>query len=202
MIPAALRGRRLAVVDVEGNGRHPPEIIEIAALPADVGAAETDLRTWLIRPATSIAALVTRQVHGISNADVADCPPWSAMAGEIAALLADRVLVAHHASVEHRVLGAHLPGWVPPAVLDTVRLAKHVWPDLAEGYGLAALIAHADLDPGRFAAAGHHRASYDTWCTWQLLCRLVEDGGLTWDRLLAAAALPNAVRPNEPKGLW
>jgi DNA polymerase III epsilon subunit-like protein len=156
----------------------------------------------LIRPATPIAALVTRRVHGISNADVARCPPWSAVAGEVAMLLAGRVLVAHNASVEHRVLGAHLPGWAPSAVVDTIRLAKHVWPGRPGGYGLSALIAHADLDPGTFARDGRHRASYDVWCTWQLLWRLVEEGGFTWDRVLAVAALPNARRPQEPEGLW
>jgi hypothetical protein len=35
MMPTALRGRRLVVVDIEGNGRTPPEIVEIALLPAD-----------------------------------------------------------------------------------------------------------------------------------------------------------------------
>jgi len=31
----------------------------------------------------------------------------------------EQVTVAHHAAVEHRVLGAHLPGWAPPLMLDT-----------------------------------------------------------------------------------
>lgn len=209
-IPAALRGRRLVVVDVEGNGRTMPEIIEIATLATDTGAAdmtsEADVRSWLIRPVAPITAVVTRTVHGISNAEVAACPTWSVVAGEVATVLADRVLVAHHASVEHRVLSAHLPSWAPPAVLDTLQLAKRVWPGLSEGYSLSALTTHAGIDPGEFASVGRHRAAYDTWCTWQLFSRLVEDGGLTWDRLLAAAArsstaVPHAARVNEPEGL-
>jgi exodeoxyribonuclease X len=210
-IPVALRGRRLVVVDLEGNGRTPPEIIEIAALATDTAAgdmtSEADVRTWLIRPATSITAFVTRKVHGISNAEVAACPAWSAVAGDIAAVLAGRVLLAHNASVEHRVLSAHLPHWTPPAVLDTLQLAKRVWPVLSGGYSLTALTTQAGIDPGEFASLGRHRAAYDTWCTWQLLARLVGDSGLTWDQLLAAAARPiTAVPPaapvNEPEGLW
>jgi DNA polymerase III epsilon subunit-like protein len=210
-IPAALRGRRLVVVDVEGNGRTPPEIIEIATLATDTAAgdvtSEADVRSWLIRPAAPITAIVTRKVHGISNAEVAARPAWSAVAGEVAAVLAGRVLVAHHASVEHRVRSAHLPHWAPPAVLDTLQLTKRLWPGLAGGYSLSALTVHADIDPGEFESIGRHRAAYDTWCTWQLFARLVEDGGLTWDRLLAAAARPRAAVPdvarvNEPEGLW
>jgi DNA polymerase III epsilon subunit-like protein len=210
-IPAALHGRRLVVVDLEGNGRTPPEIIEIAALATDTAAgdmtSEADVQTWLIRPASPITAIVTRKVHGISNAEVAACPAWPAVAGDVAAVLADRVLVAHHASVEHRVLSAHLPRWVPPAVLDTLQLAKRVWPGLSDGYSLSALTTHAGIDPGEFASLGRHRAAYDTWCTWQLFARLVGDSGLTWDHLLAAAARPIAAVPpaapvNELEGLW
>jgi DNA polymerase III epsilon subunit-like protein len=205
IIPAALAGHRLVVVDVEGNGQTPPEIIEIALLPVDLGATETGMHSWLIRPQQPITGMVTRKVHGISNDDVADSPSWADVATDVTALLDDRVLVAHNASVEHRVLGAHLPDWAPALVLDTLRLAKYVWPGLPDGYGLDKLIAHAELDPGTFAQDGHHRAGYDTWCTWQLLRRLVEDGKLSWDNLVTTAALPGLMRAEQAErseGLW
>lgn len=201
-IPATLDGHQLVVVDVEGNGQNPPEIVEIALLPVDLGADESNLRSWLVRPQQPITSMVTHKVHGISNADVANCPSWSDVADDVTELLSDRALVAHNASVEHLVLGAHLPAWAPPAVLDTLRLAKSVWPGLAGGYGLDNLISHAELDPGVFAQDGHHRAGYDTWCTWQLLRRLVEDSGLSWDDLVKTAGLPSLARPDEPEGLW
>ncbi|MGW4720935.1 3'-5' exonuclease [Nocardia sp. NPDC004260] len=74
-VPDALHGKDFAVVDVEGNGQTPPEIIEIAILPvsgATVGV--DDMRSWLVRPARPITPIVTRKVHGITNADVAECP--------------------------------------------------------------------------------------------------------------------------------
>jgi hypothetical protein len=52
-IPAALRGHRLVVVVVEGNGRTPPETIEIATLAMDGGNVAG-------RISHPIAAVVTR----------------------------------------------------------------------------------------------------------------------------------------------
>lgn len=201
-IPTVLQGRGLVVVDVEGNGQQPPEIIEIAALTVDQGAATTDLRSWLIRPQRPITAMVTSKVHGIRNKDVASSPAWPEVAGQVADVLTDRILVAHNAYVERRVLGTHLPDWQPPLVLDTLRLAKQVWPDLA-GYGLDKLIDHAAIDTSAFADVGHHRAAYDTWSAWQLLCRLVADSGLDWPGLVTAAALPgSAAVDNQDGQLW
>jgi DNA polymerase III epsilon subunit-like protein len=202
-LPAALNGQQLAVVDVEGNGQQPPEIIEIAVLLVDGEVSGEHLRSWMIRPARPIAAMVTRKVHGISNEDVAHCPPWSAVATEVEPLLTDRTLVAHNASVELTVLTAHLPNWKPPMVLDTMRLAKHVMPNLGGGYGLDSLVRVAELDTSGNNEQRYHRASYDTWCAWKLLLTLVELGRLDWDRLVKLAALPGFVPPSKPEGgLW
>lgn len=214
IIPAALDGQSLAVVDVEGNGGQPPEIVEIAVLTLDEPVSREHVSTWLIRPLQPITSLVTRKVHGISNADVADCPPWAQVADEVADVLTDRTLIAHNASVEHRVLATHLPDWQPPLVLDTLRLAKHVWPGLAGGYGLDRLIAHADLDVDDSVqddaepsvgdkSDRRHRAGYDTWMTTGLLFSLAEQSGLDWPGLVRVAALPCFDQPDQPQeGLW
>lgn len=204
-IPTALRGQRLAVVDIEGNGGQPPEIVEIAVLTPDQPVNREDVSTWLVRPSEPIAPLVTRKVHGISDADVAHCPPWPEVAEEVADRLTDRILIAHNASVEHRVLTAHLPAWRPPLVLDTLRLAKHVWPGLTVGYGLDKLIVHADLETS-FApkeTGRRHRADHDTWMTTGLFFALVEQSGLDWLGLVRAASLPGFDQPGQPQeGLW
>lgn len=199
-IPAALRGRPLVVADVEGNGQQPPEIVEIAVLTVDDGATGNNVRSWLVKPEKPITSFV-RKIHGISNEDVANCPPWTSVAAEVEPLLSGRTLIAHSASVEHRVIGAHLPGWQPALVLDTLRLAKHVWPDL-DGYGLDKLVTHTALDTSGINEQRYHRAAYDTWCAWQLLCVLVDHGGLDWDSLVKIAALPGFAPQNEPEGLW
>lgn len=201
-VPAALAGRKLVVVDVEGNGQNPPEIIEFAGLPVDNTASYADMRTWLIRPQRPIVPVVTRNVHGISNRDVADSPPWSDVADEIGRVLDGRVLVAHGAHVEYRVLGAHLPDWRPPMVLDTLRLAKHVWPGLPS-YRLGKLVEHASLDLSAPDDQQQHRAGYDTWCAWQLLRALVDGGDLDWAGVIKVATLPASAAPTEPEGgLW
>lgn len=201
-VPTVLRDKRLVVVDVEGNGQQPPEIIEIAALPIDQAVTNEDMRSWVVRPRQKITPLVTRKVHGISNADVADSPPWPDIAADVRELLTDRTLVAHSASVEYRVLGEHLPGWRPPLVLDTLRLAKHVWPGLT-GYSLGALITHAELDTSAISEQRHHRAEYDAWCAWLLLCALTEQGELDWPGLVSVAALHNVSALSKPEeGLW
>ena len=201
-VPAALADRKLVVVDVEGNGQSPPEIIEFAGLPVDDTASYADMRTWLIRPLRPIAPMVTRNVHGISNDDVAGCPPWSEVAAEVGRVLDGRVLVAHGAHVEYRVLGAHLPDWRPPMVLDTLRLAKHLWPGLPS-YSLGKLVEHASLDLSAAGDQQQHRAGYDTWCAWQLLRALVDGGDLDWAGVIKVATLPGTAAPSVPEGgLW
>lgn len=201
-VPSALTDYKLVVVDVEGNGQNPPEIIEMAALPVDETVTQANMRSWLIRPRKPITPMVTMKVHGIGNADVADSPWWSDIAAEIAKVIDGRVLVAHGAHVEYRVLGTHLPDWKPPMVLDTMRLAKYVWPGLPS-YSLEKLAGHADLDLTAVADHRPHRAAYDTWCAWQLLCALVEGGDLDWPGLIKVATLPGSVAPAEPEGgLW
>jgi exodeoxyribonuclease X len=204
-VPTALADHGLIVVDVEGNGQTPPEIIECAGLlinGSDSIVRAEDMRSWLVRPQKPIAPMVTRKVHGISNADVEGCPPWSEIALEVAGLLGSRILVAHGAHVEYRVLGSHLPEWRPPLVLDTLRLAKHVWRDVGS-YSLDTLVEHAHLDLTAVADQRPHRAGYDTWCAWQLLRILINDGGLDWTGLVKVAALPGVTAPPEPGGgLW
>jgi DNA polymerase III epsilon subunit-like protein len=199
VVPPALRGQHLAVVDVEGNGQQPPEIIEMALLIVD--GETTKLRSWLIRPERPISSFVTRKVHGISNSDVAGSPVWSDVADDIAAALSDRTLVAHHATVEHSVLSAHLPAWRPPLVLDTLRLAKHILPGL-KSYGLDHLVEEASIDTSGLDGQ-RHRAGYDAWCAWHLLCALVERNGLDWWELVKVAALPGFMLPAKHEGgLW
>ncbi|WP_067469399.1 3'-5' exonuclease [Nocardia amamiensis] len=200
--PNALRDRQFAVVDVEGNGHNPPEIVEIAVLPVDGPVTVESLRSWLVKPHQPVTSIVTRKVHGITNADLADCPPWDEVAEDIGAMLAGRIVVAHNATVERRVLAAHLPDWNPFLMLDTLRLAKSVWRGLPSS-ALDKLIERGQLDTSAVAGQGYHRAGYDAWAAWQLLCALVTDGDLDWPDVVAMAGLPEFVPATEPEGgLW
>lgn len=161
----------LAVVDVEGNGQQPPDIVEIAVVPIDGGRVGS-FRSWLVRPPRPITAMVTERVHGISNADVAEAPEWAEVVQEVAGALEGRILVAHNAGVERKLLARYLPGYEPPHVLDTLVLARKYWPDLP-GHGLSDLIeARGIRVTGRYGQ--RHRAGYDAYATAQIYLQLVE----------------------------
>jgi exodeoxyribonuclease X len=176
------REARFAVVDVEGNGAQPPDIVEIACLHLDGGEIRPALHT-LVRPPRPISPLVSRK-HGIANDDVASAPSFPEIRARVAECLQDRVLVAHNARVEVDVLSRALGGlWRPTAVLDTLALARRVVPG-RESYALPPLAAALELE----RAGPAHRAAADAELTARLLIKLAERSRIeTLDDLLALA---------------
>ncbi|MCX4826053.1 3'-5' exonuclease [Streptomyces sp. NBC_01142] len=194
---------KLLVVDVEGNGGNPPDLVEVAALPIRDGQADTTTAgTWLIRPPRPVTPYAAR-IHGLTNEVLAHSPGWDEIAGQVHGLLGDAWICAHNAHVDYRVLKAHLPKWEPAGVIDTLRLARATYKALPS-YGLDALITHAQLDLSGAPAVGRHRATYDAYATAQLLTAMANHYD-TWDQLVAAAVppgLPGASEPEEEPTLW
>ncbi|MFG2351553.1 3'-5' exonuclease [Streptomyces phaeochromogenes] len=192
----------LLVVDVEGNGTNPPDLVEVAALPVRDGAPDkTTAKAWLTRPNRPVTAFATR-VHGLSNNDLADKPAWAQIAGQVHTFLGTAWICAHSAHTDYRVLRAHLPGWEPAGVLDTLRLARATFPDL-DGYSLDALIKHLQPDLSE-APAQRHRATFDAFATAQILIAMTAHYQ-TWDQLAAAAVppgLPGTPEPDKDPTLW
>jgi exodeoxyribonuclease X len=187
--PTALADRPLAVVDVQGNGQQPPEIVDIAVLPIEPAGIvrPASMHVWLVRPARPITAAVTHDIHGIRNSDVLGCPSWANVADEVYSAIQGRVLVAHNPAAELRLIAAHLPQWRASLVLDTERLARAVWPGLPGGYGLSRLATHAGLQPPHIRPGERrHRAGYETWMTGQLLFALIHRSGLSWEQVVEA----------------
>src|ERR1700721_2091793 len=77
---------RYAVVDVEGNGHQPPELVEVAVVPIAGGVAGEPV-TWLIKPEHQIRYFATR-IHGLTDQDVAGAPALAAVEPEVRAVLA------------------------------------------------------------------------------------------------------------------
>src|SRR5262249_42461385 len=96
------------VVDVEGNGQQPPDLVELAAVPVVDGVIGEAL-SWLVRPETPIKHFATR-IHGLTNKDVADCPPFESVKVDVLMALSHPALVAHNAHVDVDVLQHKLPG--------------------------------------------------------------------------------------------
>lgn len=166
---------RYAVVDVEGNGHHPPDLVEAAVVPI-VGGAVGRPACWLVKPDHPIRFSATR-VHGLTNADLAQAPPAAAIGEELRAALAADAVVAHNAHVDVDVLGRTLPGWQCPEVFDTLALARRLLPGRSS-YKLGALVDEFGLAEGLPADLSPHRASYDALVAARLFVRLAtgEDG--------------------------
>jgi DNA polymerase III epsilon subunit-like protein len=169
-----LTGCRYAVVDVEGNGQQPPDLVELAVAPI-VGGNVGDPSSWLLRPASKIAYMATK-VHGITNQDVADAPDFAAVESEVRDALAVDVLVAHAAHVDVGVLRSKLTDWQPPTVLDTLKLARRLMPG-RPSYRLGALVADLNLDADLAPNLKPHRATYDALVTARLFVHLATSAG-------------------------
>ncbi|MGW6930700.1 3'-5' exonuclease [Lentzea sp. NPDC054927] len=99
-------GNGYAVVDVETTGLSPGQhhrVIEVAVVHADSSGRRTDEWCTLVDPRRDLGA---QHVHGISAADVRRAPDFAGIAGELAARLSGRVIVAHDLSFDLRFLHA------------------------------------------------------------------------------------------------
>ncbi|MFJ8622787.1 exonuclease domain-containing protein [Kitasatospora sp. NPDC093550] len=178
---------RLFVVDTEGNGATPPDLVELAAVPVVRGRVHVPgIRSSLVRPPTPISPMATR-VHRLTDRDVAAAPGWPQIAARVRSDLDGRWIAAHNAGVDHRILARHLPGWAPAGVVDTLRLARACRPDLPR-HTLDALLAAVPVDPARIPGS-RHRAVYDAHATALVLLHLAE-GYATWDDLARVAVPP------------
>jgi DNA polymerase III subunit epsilon len=125
----------MVVIDVEttGLGACPPErVVEIAALRLDGDGTPVASLETLIDPGVPIPPEATA-THGISDVMVATAPPFEAVAGQLARLLAGAILVGHYASFdygflygEYRLLGRRLPR-LP--IVCTQRLTRRLLPE-------------------------------------------------------------------------
>jgi len=110
-------------------------------------------------------------------------------------------VLGHSVTADIRVLGREFPGWRPEAVLDTLALARWVWPGL-RSYRLDALAAHARLDAPTQAAGHRHRAGHDAVLAAALFTTLARAAASDPDRTVSAARLLRLAspRPAGPHG--
>lgn len=160
---------RYAVVDVEGNGHQPPDLVELAVVPIERGVIG-ELATWLFQPAQPITPMA-RRIHGISDDTVKGAPAFASEAADVQTRLDGAVFVAHNANVDLGVLKRKLPGFVPDDVLDTLRLARRLLPD-QPNHRLGSLVSALDLARDLPSGLRPHRAGYDALVTARLFVYL------------------------------
>ncbi|KDA40554.1 DNA polymerase III subunit epsilon [Frankia sp. B2] len=158
-----------AVVDVEGNGQQPPDLVELAVVPI-TGGAIGEPTAWLLRPERPITGFA-RRIHGITSDMVAGAPVLADVEKEIRAALEGVAIVAHNAHVDLGVLRRSFPGWEPRDVFDTLRLARRLRPERVS-YRLGSLVEAFSLADGLDPQHRPHRATYDALVTARLFALL------------------------------
>lgn len=165
---------RVWILDTEGNGEHPGEIIELAAVEM-VGLAFTGrVHQWRFRPYEPVHQRAT-MVHGITDRHLRDCPRIDAHIPEIRDLLGDHAIAGHAVHVELAALQRVIPDWEPRRAYDTLRLARRALPDI-ERHRLQSVGDHLGLSDLAARATGRrvHSALYDAMLCAMILRHLLD----------------------------
>ncbi len=105
-VEMAMTDLPIVAIDTETTGRDPvnDRIVEVAAVTFE-GKNVTDRASWLVNPGRPIPKEAT-DVHGITDADVADRPTFSDVMPSLLAVLAGKVPLAYNADFDKRFLTA------------------------------------------------------------------------------------------------
>src|SRR3989338_3148340 len=155
----------LAFVDLETTGATATadRITEIGIVEVD----ENGVREWscLVNPGTSISGFIER-LTGISNAMVADAPPFADVAAEVKQRLAGRLFIAHNVRFDYGFLKNDFKRAghdFRATVLCTVKLSRKLYPQHAK-HNLDSLIErHGLAVSSRHRALGDARLIHQFW---------------------------------------
>ncbi len=156
---------RFAVVDVETTGFSPrtDRIVEVAVVSMTDDRTVIDEYTTLVNPGRDVGPT---RVHGIEASHVAHAPAFRDVAGDLAARLEGRVLVAHNARFDEDFLRAEFAraGASVPSLssICTLQLAHQLDPDAASRK-LHECCARAGIE-----LTAHHHAIHDARATARL----------------------------------
>lgn len=158
-----------AVVDVETTGVYNTDrIVEVGVVLLDERLRVEHEWATLLNPHRHVSAT---HIHGITATDVASAPDFEQVAPHLSALLDRRVLVAHNATFDLRML-AHALGPCEACgpdhlvVVDTLRLSRHA---LGGPASLTVIAEYLSIEQD-----GQHDALTDARVTAEVLARLVE----------------------------
>jgi DNA polymerase III epsilon subunit family exonuclease len=162
-VDAMKDGRELVVLDVETTGTDPKlgDLVEIAAVKVKDGGI-TDRWSTLVNPGRPI---VGNQLHGLTDADVADAPSPAEAVGKALDFIGEALLVGHNVGFDLGFLEEALPAarFEPGRYIDTLTLAREGYPEVGQ-YKLETLSAFFGVD-----LTQSHRALPDAEATAALL---------------------------------
>lgn len=176
-----------AVVDVETTGLRPDwddRIIELGIVHLDVSGQVTGEWATLVNPQRDLGP---QRIHRIIAADVRHAPAFEEVAGTVAGLLRNRVVVAHNLafdalfiSSEFARLGVRAP-LDPGAGVCTMTWAPHFFPEAPRNLAGCCALAEVPL-------SGHHDALVDAHAAAGLLRHYIAlaNAPVPWRDLLDA----------------
>jgi DNA polymerase-3 subunit epsilon len=155
----------MVFVDLETTGATATadRITEIGIVEVD----EQGVREWscLVNPGTPISGFIER-LTGISNAMVAEAPPFEDVAAEVKERLEGRLFIAHNARFDYGFLKNEFKRAgheFRATVLCTVKLSRKLFPQHAK-HNLDSLIERHDLTvSSRHRALGDARLIHQFW---------------------------------------
>lgn len=158
----------------------------------------------LARPDVPVPARASA-IHGLTDAMLADAPPFAALVEDLLRLIEKAVPLGHNIGFDLTIIAAECRRagieWTPPShSLCTLRLAAALDPE-EEALDLEAVAARYGLDPlGRHSALGD---SLLTAALWQrMLPRLQECGIATLGEAVAFAASAKRVVTSQKTAGW
>ena len=186
----------LVALDLEGSGAqdHDSEaILEIAVVPFRAGQPGISAAySTLVNPGRPIPRRPWIS-PGLTNALLATAPSAADVEPELARRMNGHIVVGHNVGVDWRLLHRRHPIIAPIALIDTMRLARHL--KLSEKNSLTDLTDRLQLTEQveRLVLGSQpHRALWDAIATALLLSALIARGwpaGVTLSRLLETAAI-------------
>ena len=167
-----LLARNYVVIDFETTGFSPKydSIIECGAVLVQNGDVSATFNS-LVKPKRRISKRIS-ELTGITNDDLKCAADAVEVAHRLYAFTSNLPIVAHNASFDIGFLEAlYDEAGISSRIqfVDTLRLARHVFPDIYE-YSLNALIDEFHLSKG----CQTHRALDDAICTQRLFALLTE----------------------------
>ncbi len=169
-VEAVNAGASFVVFDTETTSRdaRTGELVEIGAVRLSGGKVSDRFET-LVKPSRGI---VGKQVHGLTNADVAKAPSPADAARQLLDFAGDDILVGHNVGFDIAFIEAALADGsriAPGSYLDTLVLARAGYPDV-DAHKLADLVSFFEIE-----VTTSHRALADAEATAALLGRMAED---------------------------
>ena len=175
-------------VDVEGSGKSPPEIVELAIAEMKGLTLTGRRKHWRFKPKKGISPMASH-IHGIWDEDVVDAPDIEDVTDDVLMWLEDKAIVGHNVKVEVDILSQALEGWEPTAAYDTLKIARRLLP-AEEKHGLEYLGSKLGLSPRaeKITGGNSHSAPFDAVLSAILLDHMLRDRTEEDQRAILAGA--------------